>query len=106
VRGLIGRDRVAIDVAERAPGLFVSVAGEGTRRFAAGVLEVGIGADGLGVGGRRAGYDYDNLAETRSEANRVLPRASYRRLRAIKATYDPDEAIISTHPVRPAGIGR
>jgi hypothetical protein len=29
----------------------------------------------------------------------VLPSASYRRLEKIKATYDPDQAIISAHPV-------
>jgi hypothetical protein len=29
----------------------------------------------------------------------VLPPASYHRLQQIKATYDPDQAIISTHPV-------
>jgi hypothetical protein len=33
----------------------------------------------------------------------VLPRDAYRRLREIKAHYDPDQAVISAHPVRPAG---
>jgi hypothetical protein len=32
----------------------------------------------------------------------VLPRASYHRLQEIKAMYDPDEMIISAHPVTPA----
>ena len=49
----------------------------------------------------RAGYDYYNFAEAPTEAIAVLPRESYRRLRQIKAQYDPDEAIISAHPVRP-----
>jgi FAD/FMN-containing dehydrogenase len=49
-----------------------------------------------------AGYDYYNFVETPAEAEVVLPPASYQRLREIKATYDPDEAIISAHPVRPA----
>jgi hypothetical protein len=31
----------------------------------------------------------------------VLSHESYKRLRAIKAAYDPDEAIVSVHPVRP-----
>ena len=48
--------------------------------------------------------DYYNFAETPAEANAVLPRDAYRRLREIKAHYDPDEAVISAHPVRPAGI--
>jgi FAD/FMN-containing dehydrogenase len=51
----------------------------------------------------RAGYDYYNFAETPAEANAVLPRDAYRRLREIKAHYDPDQAVISAHPVRPAG---
>jgi FAD/FMN-containing dehydrogenase len=49
-----------------------------------------------------ASYDYYNFAETPAEAHTVLPPASYHRLRQIKATYDPDQAIISTHPVWPA----
>jgi hypothetical protein len=32
----------------------------------------------------------------------VLPHASCQRLREIKPAYDPDQAIISAHPVRPA----
>jgi FAD binding domain len=50
----------------------------------------------------RAGYDYYNFVETPAEAEVVLPPVSYQRLREIKATYDPDQAIISVHPVRPA----
>jgi hypothetical protein len=51
----------------------------------------------------RGGYDYYNFAETPAEANAVLPPDAYRRLREIKAHYDPDQAVISAHPVRPAG---
>jgi FAD/FMN-containing dehydrogenase len=46
-----------------------------------------------------AGYDYYNFEETAAEAHVVLPPASYRRLQEIKATYDPDQTIISAHPV-------
>jgi FAD/FMN-containing dehydrogenase len=49
-----------------------------------------------------APYDYYNFAETPAGARAVLPPASYRRLEKIKATYDPDQAIISAHPVWPA----
>jgi hypothetical protein len=49
-----------------------------------------------------AGYDYYNFVETPAEAEVVLPVTSYQRLREIKATYDPDQSIISAHPVRPA----
>jgi FAD/FMN-containing dehydrogenase len=52
------------------------------------------------------GYDYYNFVETPAEAEVVLPPASYQRLREIKATYDPDEAIISAHPVRPLMVAR
>jgi FAD/FMN-containing dehydrogenase len=48
-----------------------------------------------------AGYDYYNFVETSAEAEVVLPRVSFERLQTIKAAYDPDEAIISAHPVRP-----
>jgi FAD/FMN-containing dehydrogenase len=51
----------------------------------------------------RAAYDYYNLAETPAGANAVLPHDAYLRLREIKAYYDPDQAIISAHPVQPAG---
>jgi FAD/FMN-containing dehydrogenase len=50
-----------------------------------------------------AGYDYYNFVDTPAEAEVVLPAASYERLQKIKAAYDPDQTIISAHPVRPAG---
>jgi hypothetical protein len=48
----------------------------------------------------RARYDYYNFTETPAEAHSVLPPGSYDRLHRIKAAYDPDEVIISAHPVR------
>ena len=48
-----------------------------------------------------AGYDYYNSEETPTPASAVLPPVSYRRLQKIKAAYDPDQAIISAHPVWP-----
>ena len=48
-----------------------------------------------------AGYDYYNFEETPAPASAVLPPASYRRLQEIKTAYDPDQAIISAHPVQP-----
>ena len=50
----------------------------------------------------RADHDYYNFAETAGEADTVLPPSSYQRLRKIKASYDPDQTIISAHPVHPA----
>lgn len=49
-----------------------------------------------------ASYNYYNFEETPAPASTVLPPASYHRLQKIKAAYDPDQAIISAHPVRPA----
>jgi hypothetical protein len=49
----------------------------------------------------RAGYDYYNSAETPGPASAVLPPASHRRLQQINAAHDPDQAIISAHPVWP-----
>jgi FAD binding domain len=54
------------------------------------------------LGAWRARYDYYNFEEFPAGAKAVLPGDAYRRLREIKALYDPDEAIISAHPVRPA----
>jgi hypothetical protein len=51
------------------------------------------------LGPWRAGYDYYNSEETPGPASAVLPPASYRRLQGIKAAYDPDQAVISVHPV-------
>jgi hypothetical protein len=53
-----------------------------------------------------ASYDYYNFVETPAEAHAVLPPASYHRLQQIKAAYDPDQAIISTHPVWPTASPR
>jgi FAD/FMN-containing dehydrogenase len=55
------------------------------------------------LGPWHARYDYYNFEETPAEARAVLPIASYHRLQKIKASYDPDQAIISAHPVWPAG---
>ena len=49
-----------------------------------------------------ASYDYYNFEETPAPAAAVLPPASVRRLQEIKAAYDPDQVIISAHPVWPA----
>jgi FAD/FMN-containing dehydrogenase len=48
-----------------------------------------------------ASYDYYNFEETPAAAAAVLPPASARRLQEIKAAYDPDQVIISAHPVWP-----
>ena len=48
------------------------------------------------------GRDYYNFAESPAPASALLPPESYRRLQKIKAAYDPDQAIISAHPVQTA----
>ena len=48
-----------------------------------------------------ARYDYYNFVETPAAASAVLPPASYQRLQKIKTSYDPDQMIISAHPVWP-----
>jgi FAD/FMN-containing dehydrogenase len=47
-----------------------------------------------------ASYNYYNFEETPAAASAVLPPASYHRLQKIKVSYDPDQAIISAHPIR------
>jgi FAD/FMN-containing dehydrogenase len=54
------------------------------------------------LGPWHASYDYYNTEETPAPASAVLPPGSYRRLQEIKAAYDPGQAVISAHPVRPA----
>jgi len=51
-----------------------------------------------------ASYDYYNAVEVRAPASAVLPAASHTRLQKIKGRYDPDQMIISSHPVRPAPV--
>jgi FAD/FMN-containing dehydrogenase len=52
------------------------------------------------LGPWRARYDFYNFAETPKEAHSVLADSAYQRLRDIKARYDPDQTIVSAHPVR------
>ena len=49
-----------------------------------------------------ASYDYYNFEYPPAAASAVLAPASYRRLQKIKASYDPDQVIISAHPVWPS----
>jgi FAD/FMN-containing dehydrogenase len=49
-----------------------------------------------------AEFNYYNFAENQDGAGELLPSDSYRRLRQIKAKYDPGEMIVSVHAVRPA----
>jgi FAD/FMN-containing dehydrogenase len=51
------------------------------------------------LGAWRGRYDYYNFVESPSGADQLLPASSYRRLREIKARYDPGQAIVSSHPV-------
>jgi FAD/FMN-containing dehydrogenase len=48
-----------------------------------------------------ASYDYYNSKDTPATAGGVLPPASLPRLQEINAAYDPDQMIISAHPVWP-----
>jgi hypothetical protein len=49
-----------------------------------------------------AEYDFYNFLDSPADADAVLPRDSYARLRRVRALYDPGESIISAHPSRPA----
>jgi FAD/FMN-containing dehydrogenase len=49
-----------------------------------------------------ADYDFYNLRESAGPASAVLSAEAYRRLQEIKAKYDPEQAIISVHPVWPS----
>jgi FAD/FMN-containing dehydrogenase len=47
----------------------------------------------------RASYGYYNTTDTPAPAQALLPPESYQRLQQIKASHDPDDVIISAHPV-------
>ena len=44
-------------------------------------------------------YSFYNLTDTPAPAQALLPPDPYQRLQQIKNSYDPDDAIISAHPV-------
>jgi FAD/FMN-containing dehydrogenase len=46
-----------------------------------------------------ASYGYYNATDSPAPAQAVLPPDSYQRLKQIKTSHDPDDAIISAHPV-------
>jgi hypothetical protein len=46
-----------------------------------------------------ASYSFYNSADAPAPAQALLPADSYQRLQQIKASHDPDDAIISAHPV-------
>jgi len=46
-----------------------------------------------------ASYGYYNTTDTPAPAQALLPPDSYQRLQQIKTSHDPDDAIISAHPV-------
>jgi FAD/FMN-containing dehydrogenase len=46
-------------------------------------------------------YDYYNSKDIPATAAAVLPPTSFRRLQEIKAAYDPDQLLVSAHPVWP-----
>lgn len=46
-----------------------------------------------------ASYDYYNTTDTPAPAEALLPPDSFQRLQQIKTRHDPDDAIISAHPV-------
>jgi FAD/FMN-containing dehydrogenase len=48
-----------------------------------------------------ASYDLYGFKDTPATATALLPPASFHRLQEIKAAYDPDHIIISSHPVWP-----
>jgi FAD/FMN-containing dehydrogenase len=46
---------------------------------------------------------YFNFSERTIDSARLYPAATYRRLRRIKAAYDPDELFVANHPITPDG---
>jgi FAD/FMN-containing dehydrogenase len=46
-----------------------------------------------------ADHAYFNFAELPADAEGLFDRETYRRLRAARAQYDPDEIMVSNHPI-------
>jgi hypothetical protein len=49
-----------------------------------------------------SGREYLNFAEHRTDARRLWPLDTYRRLRHVKGEHDPLDIFRSNHPVAPA----
>jgi hypothetical protein len=54
----------------------------------------------------RSHHGYFNFDDRRGDAEGLFPHATYRRLRSIKAAYDPGDLFVSNHPVIPGADGR
>jgi FAD/FMN-containing dehydrogenase len=50
----------------------------------------------------QARHGYLNFNDRPGDASRLFPAETYRRLRSIKATYDPGDLFLSNHPITPA----
>jgi hypothetical protein len=50
----------------------------------------------------RSQHGYFNFDDRPGDAERLFPPATYRRLRKIKAVYDPGDLFLSNHPIVPA----
>jgi hypothetical protein len=54
------------------------------------------------LAGYDAGRSYLNFVEKPVETGRLFPPTVYRRLRQVKAQYDPSELFLANHPIAPA----
>ncbi|MEP7025384.1 MAG: BBE domain-containing protein, partial [Actinomycetota bacterium] len=50
----------------------------------------------------QAPHGYLNFSDRAAGAANLFPAATYQRLRAIKAAYDPADLFVSNHPITPA----
>jgi hypothetical protein len=102
--GALGRDALVGGAQPKIEAKYMMyAAGLAPTSEAGGAVRVQLRALKDALSAWHAGYDYYDLLETPAQADAVLPPASYDRMRQIKATYDPDQATVSAHPVRPAG---
>lgn len=46
-------------------------------------------------------HGYLNFGDRPGDTERLFPRTTYRRLRNVKAAYDPDDLFLSNHPIAP-----
>jgi hypothetical protein len=46
--------------------------------------------------------DYPNFVEVPADASAFFDEATWARLRRVKAAYDPDDAVLGNHRIRPA----
>jgi UDP-N-acetylenolpyruvoylglucosamine reductase len=104
--GAVGRSSPEHGALDRLDGRFLMFAvGIPTDAEVARAVETHVGLVQVTLAPWNAGQMYLNFSERPIGARSMFEADAYRRLRAIKAAYDPEDLVRSNHPVPPARSG-